>query len=92
LGHHTNRKNKPKVQLPIRVATKEKNVGNKRGDMKDKWYHKCGKYGHFQAVSPDNKVSNKANNVRVADQMLESGFVAKAISLKPRPNLLYLEA
>jgi hypothetical protein len=60
--------------------------------MKDKRCHKCGKFGHFQAVCPDNKVSVKTNRDCTADQMLEGGFVAKASSLRPRPSFLYLEA
>ena len=39
---------------------------------------------------PDNKVSDKANHVCTANQMLEGGFVAKTSILKPKPSLLYL--
>jgi hypothetical protein len=60
--------------------------------MKDKRCHKCCKFGFFQAACPDNKVSVETNRGCTADQMLEGGFMAKASSLKPRPNLLYLEA
>ena len=71
---------------------KPPNVGIKGGDVKDKRCDKCGKFGHYQAVCPDNKVSVKANRGCTADQMLEDCFVAKASSLKPKPSLLYLEA
>jgi hypothetical protein len=68
------------------------NVGIKDGDMKDKRYHKCGKFGYFQAACPDNKVSAKTNRGCTTDQMLEGVFVAKVSSLKPMPSFLYLEA
>ena len=91
LGHHSDTKHKPKVQLPTRVATKEKNhpmletkkvalcyQGNSclyRGRYVRRWH-----YG------------TKTNRVVATDRMLDGSFVTKASSLKPRPSILYLEA
>lgn len=70
---------------------KSPKVKIKIGDIKDKRCSKCGKFGHFQVVYPDIKVNVKANHVCAVDQILKSGFVAKASSLKPKPSLLYLD-
>lgn len=64
------------------------NVGIKGCDMKDKRYHKCSKFVHFQAACPT-KVSIKANHVCTADQMLKGGFVAK-ISSQSQGQIFYI--
>ena len=74
MDHQTNTKDKWKVELPTKVATKEEN--HPMWDSKE-------------VTCLDKKVSVKAYHILIADRMLEGSFLSKASSLKPRPNCLH---